>query len=179
MKWNGYGEAPKPKSGYKWDGYGSCKSRTIPTLNVELVETSEGVTLKAKGVTGGNIVTFMNDGTIFRHGKVNPDLGLCLTDGGGKVVLAGSKKVECDPTVTFTSSQFKVHRRYGESKEWNLGLSQLNSGSIRVVAANPDGSRAKDSNILKLKVDGTIYLYHTLNKALGIKTDAAGRAILS
>ena len=60
--------------------------------------------------------------------------------------------------------------------EWQLKLiPHTASGSIRVVAVDMDGERIPDGNLIKFKRDGTAYRYHTVNPALGLSLNAAGR----
>jgi hypothetical protein len=52
------------------------------------------------------------------------------------------------------------------------------SGGIRLVAVYRDtGKRIPDGNLVKIKADGTIYLYHTVNPALGLPLDRNGRLL--
>ena len=47
--------------------------------------------------------------------------------------------------------------------------------SIRLVAVNEDGEQIPDGNLLKIKPDGSVYRYHTVNPILGLPTSGQGQ----
>jgi hypothetical protein len=53
------------------------------------------------------------------------------------------------------------------------------SESVRLVAVDKHGNRIPDGNLLKFLPNGSIYLYKTVNPALGLNTDSEGRLVIS
>ena len=174
-----YGKACELHSSLR---HGKPAAGKLITIGIDVVPIKQGYSVRAVNEDGvsypnGEILKLITEtGTVLRTPGLNPKLGFKLSPAG---CIAVSCHRDSHPaTIQFLDAPVFLTSQGAGDERFALAIDDY-KGSRRLVAVNvARNARVKDGNLLKFKVDGTLYSYHTINKVLGARTNQDGMLLV-